>query len=304
MVHFQLTKLCNLRCAFCGQRHEVPPGAMKTGEWIALLRELKDYAPGSTVVLWGGEPLLDPGFESVASAAADLGFPLELVTNGTLIDRHAETLKEKFSRIYISVDGPEEIHDSIRGKGVFGKVKDNLELLRNGNAELVMMSVMTLENMESLSGLPFGLPADRAILHQMIYLTEEECASLPEGNSGIWRKNARDGYEPALASALERLGKVRFEIPVVFQPHFRGGFCREPYRHLHIGSDGETSFCTDFTEDSLGNVREKSLRGIFEGELAETFRSRGNTVYCAHCSWKNTPGSMMYFQRKPTGNST
>ena len=38
-----------------------------------------------------------------------------IVTNGTLLDRHAETVPDCLDKIYVSVDGPEQLHDSIRG---------------------------------------------------------------------------------------------------------------------------------------------------------------------------------------------
>ncbi|MBQ6471882.1 MAG: radical SAM protein, partial [Victivallales bacterium] len=112
IVHLQLTRRCNLRCRFCGQEHVEPAGALELPQWLDVLRQLKDYAPAATVVLWGGEPLLCPEFEAVASHAAAAGFPLELVTNGTCIHRFAALLRRSFRRIYVSVDGPEEVHDS------------------------------------------------------------------------------------------------------------------------------------------------------------------------------------------------
>ena len=115
MVHLQLTRQCNLHCRFCGQSHAEKPGSLRLSEWCDLIGRIHDYAPDATLVLWGGEPLLYPGFEAVVRCAAHYGFALELITNGTRIDRHAELLKTHFQRIYLSVDGPEAVHDSIRG---------------------------------------------------------------------------------------------------------------------------------------------------------------------------------------------
>ncbi len=49
-----------------------------------------------------------------------------IVTNGTLLDRHAETVPDCLDKIYVSVDGPEQLHDSIRGAGTFRKIRENL----------------------------------------------------------------------------------------------------------------------------------------------------------------------------------
>ena len=270
---------------------------MSLPDWINVLKQLREYALGATVVLWGGEPLLYPHFREVAQFAAQSGFPLEIITNGTMIDRHADLLRNHFKTVYISVDGPEKIHDAIRGTGVFAKVKAGLERLKSGNAELVMMSVLAPENMASFETLPFGLPVDRVILHEMIYLTDAECGQLPPSAVEKWHGNDCPDYPLRLRTTIEKLRQRKYPVPVEFQPHFEGGICREPYRHLHIGSDGETSFCTDFTHYTLGNVKKQTLKSIFEGEKAEQFRRNGNNPFCSHCSWKNTEESIIEFKK-------
>lgn len=296
MLHLQLSRKCNLHCRFCGQHHADPDCAMSLPDWIDVLKQLRDYAPGAAVVLWGGEPLAYPHFREVAQFAAQQGFPLEIITNGTMISRYADLLRTLFKTVYISVDGPEKVHDAIRGTGVFAKVKAGLEQLKDGRAELVMMSVMAPENMESFETLPFGLPVDRVILHEMIYLTDAECKGLSPQAAEKWHGNADPDYPERLRKTIGILKQHEYPVPVEFQPHFAGGYCREPYRHLHIGSDGETSFCTDFTENSLGNVRSHNLREIFEGDKAEQFRRNGNSPFCSHCSWKNTGESIIRFK--------
>lgn len=298
IVHLQLTRRCNLHCTFCGQKHMESPDALQLSEWLELLDRIHDYASGAVLVLWGGEPLAYPYFRDIVLYAEKLSFPLEVITNGTLADLHADLLRKYFRRIYLSVDGPERVHDAIRGKGVFAKIKENLAFLGRIEGELVMMSVMTPENLDFFESLPFGLPADRVILHELIYLTEKECGGLPESFAREWRRNAVSGYEEKLTRALSKLQKMKFPVPVEFQPHFQGGFCREPYRHLHVTAGGETFFCTDFTEDSLGNIREHSLQEIFEGEKAETFRRQGETLFCSHCSWKNTGETIIQLSKR------
>jgi len=44
---------------------------------------------------------------------------LYLTTNGTLVNKFPAALFKVFDEVQISLDGPEEIHDAIRGTGVF-----------------------------------------------------------------------------------------------------------------------------------------------------------------------------------------
>ncbi len=279
MVHFQLTLDCNLNCPFCSQRHhQVPPDAMRTGDWLRLIDELAGMQPRPTLVLWGGEPLAYPGFDEVARHAVNAGLELELITNGTMIDRYSDLLKNEFARIYVSIDAPEAIHDRFRGKGVFRKTAQNLSLLRGGHAELIMMTLLLPETMQHAAKVSFGLPVDRVILHQQI------------GGNAVYRAQ--------LAVMLNTLRHSKFPLPVEFQPHGTAAACCEPRRHLHVRADGETGFCTDYTHYTLGNVRDHTLQEIFHGERSAEYRRRiaaGEFPCCNSCSWRNTPETIFHF---------
>ena len=53
-------------------------------------------------MIWGGEPLLCEYFDELVYELKKSKFKLEIVTNGTFIDRKAEILSENFEKIYIS----------------------------------------------------------------------------------------------------------------------------------------------------------------------------------------------------------
>jgi MoaA/NifB/PqqE/SkfB family radical SAM enzyme len=156
LVHFQITRNCNLRCWFCGQWgkkgffKDGSGRAMEFEDWMRLARELAALEPKPDIILWGGEPLVYPEFDRLARTLHAMGFRLGLVTNGTLIHRHADVLRQCFRQIFVSVDGPEPIHDSIRGSGVFRKVEENLRLLRGSPAKISINTVLTPENLRSV----------------------------------------------------------------------------------------------------------------------------------------------------------
>ena len=212
-----------------------------------------------------------------------------------MVDGYCTLLREKFKRIYVSVDGPEAVHDRIRGKGVFARVKDNLAQLAGGDAEIIIMSVLAPETMATAAEAPYGLPVDRVIFHELIYLEEQE---MPDGG-GAWKKNCSSGYRELLAATLEKLRQVEFPVPAEFQPHGTADCCSRIYDHLHISSRGGTSFCTDFTDYTLGNVTEKSLQEIFTGKAAAEQRRKVEAdefPYCRHCAWRNNAGSIIKFR--------
>ncbi len=122
-----ITNRCTLRCKHCFVFREGNPNTPLKDEMPAdlMIKEIKRYKRrhGIYSMVWmGGEPLLR---KDVLKLGVKL-FPRNVVTtNGTLplINLGPKT------KWVISLDGPEEINDEIRGKGCFKKVIKNLNNL-------------------------------------------------------------------------------------------------------------------------------------------------------------------------------
>lgn len=348
MVHLQLTRQCNLNCWFCGQRKNLGDRdeikALGTEEWLKVVTALDGisrrdavakcnpkakFAPAAkpSVMLWGGEPLISPGVDEIAHVLHNKGYQIGMVTNGTLLDRHEEMVSQCLKKIYVSIDGPEPLHDSIRGNGTFQKIKDNLRLIEKAapHIPIVCMAVLTETLKEQLPTFLDALsdfPINELLLQDMIWLSEEEIGeyrnmmsrefSVDADEIKSWRvegektektaaktaaktatkKSLEAKLSTAECSCIKINGKYPFKVQKMPHAHIYNikKQCLSPYRHLHIMWNGETSFCTDFTDFSLGNVRERKLGDLFKGERAEKFRElvkKGSNPTCRHCSWVN-----------------
>lgn len=311
LVHFQITRNCNLRCWFCGQWgkqgffKDGSGKAMEYGDWLALARELAALPRKPDIVLWGGEPLVCPDFDRLARTLHRMGFRLGLVTNGTLLDRHPETVRDCFVQIYVSLDGPETVHDSIRGRGVFRKVAENLRLLRGGKAKIAINTVLTPKLMEDLDGALDAFAAlqpDEVLLQEMIGLSREEIEAYSRWLEDTFGQKASEihGWEGNVFPDPRRREKIDAVLAgredpfrVVYKPHGMacGKQCDSPLRHAHVTWKGSVCFCTDFYDFSAGNVLEMPLLEILENETAERYRreiAAGNNPACDHCSWRGS----------------
>ena len=115
-----VTSSCNLRCAHCYWWKEEHPPQLDDGQMIAFMRKLR--REGLTAAfLYGGEPLLRP--EICAAACRIFDFTL-IFTNGT------QGFPDLECQWVLSLDGPEQVHDKIRGPGVYAKVMANLQQAR------------------------------------------------------------------------------------------------------------------------------------------------------------------------------
>lgn len=274
-------------------------------DWADVAAQLVEYRRETgvcpDVMLWGGEPLLCPFFQELTELLRRNGFGLGLVTNGTRIDRYADLLRREFKRIYVSIDGNREVHDRIRGKGVFDRAAGNLELIHGGNARITIMTVIAPDNLEILEELPgllCSLPCDEVLLQDMIAVTPAEAGEYRQWMKDSFDREAWDinswvgesmGYDAG--AILERIQAKEYPKKVSCNSHKAAGFfCRSPFSHIHIAWNGNVLYCTDFYDFSAGNVKEAPLLRIFGNELSERFREeiqKGRCVTCRHCSWKN-----------------
>jgi len=122
-----ITNRCNLKCKHCFVFREGTPNTPQKDEMTTeeMIKEIKKYRRkyGIQRMVWmGGEPLLR---RDVLEEGIKLFPQNTITTNGTL---PLFNLGPKIKWV-ISIDGPEEINDEIRGKGCFKRVVKNLNNL-------------------------------------------------------------------------------------------------------------------------------------------------------------------------------
>jgi radical SAM protein with 4Fe4S-binding SPASM domain len=144
-VQMHLTERCNLACSHCYQEEGHPPGEMSLKEVHAAVSEiagtirtwseLYDIPFSPSFNITGGEPLLRNDLEDILRLTADDGFAIFLLTNGTLVEPKTAKMLARIpvKGVQVSLEGPEKVHDMIRGKHSFASaMKGANELLDAG----------------------------------------------------------------------------------------------------------------------------------------------------------------------------
>lgn len=136
-MHLELTKRCNCSCKHCFAESN---SARWTGREISL-SELKDIIRqfsdngGSYIRLTGGEPTLRHDFFDIVDFINDQGVMWGLNTNGLFGEEKLEAiLSSGLKDIRVSLDGPEEINDEIRGKGGYRQVMQTMKRIAEYNS--------------------------------------------------------------------------------------------------------------------------------------------------------------------------
>lgn len=133
------SEMCNYRCSFChiwgetGWALKEPQRAIREQLDIDVLKgflhDVTEVNKNLSVIITGGEPMLYKHFTELVEYLRSRKANIYLLTNGSLIKKQVQFIMENIVAMNISIDGPEEFHDSIRGKGSFKTICENIDAL-------------------------------------------------------------------------------------------------------------------------------------------------------------------------------
>ncbi len=257
-----VTNHCNLSCRHCFVFREANPNEAPASirdeiddrSMLDTLVALRDRH-GIRSMLWmGGEPLLKP------KLLRD-GIPLfarnTVTTNGTapLIDFGPDVL------YVISLDGPEDLNDAIRGDGVFRRVMNNLARLPEGfRSPVQAQCVVTRRNQERLEELVRALRETRVGWMTFSFYVPRDGDASPD----VWATNDER------ATAVREVQRLKAKYP---------GFVRNLSRSLELmlppHAERVTAACP---------ARDHILPLYLEGDHFTTpYCCYGNDVDCSRC---------------------
>lgn len=318
-ISVKITNACNLRCKTCGQWGET---GYNLGEkssnlkklvpierYIELADQVKFFAP--IYYIWGGEPFMYPGLMDFTHRIKENKSLLAVVTNATMLaDRAEEVVKQKWDALMFSLDGPEEIHDAIRGrKGTFQKVAKGIEAVRKYKRDtksslpwimaLVTVSVDNARWLDRIFEVGEQLNIDCMIVYYSWFTDEKigkahtkimqrELGTTPTKWKGYLFNHHVD--TDALLESLHRIRNRKWKFPHLFIPDLKhdtdiveyyknpGNFfgygpCISPWFVSEVMPNGDVAPCRDYPDYITGNLMEESLLDIWNGERYRKFRT-------------------------------
>lgn len=138
-VGVMLTLRCNLACTMCVERKAENLGflapyrepELPLEKWQDIIADIdKSFFFKPNLHIQGGEIGLYKSYLDLTAYAKQLGFRCTYVTNGTSLARDAaDIVAIGVDVILVSIDGPRQVHDSIRGPGVFDNVAQGIQAI-------------------------------------------------------------------------------------------------------------------------------------------------------------------------------
>lgn len=161
-IQWHITSKCNLRCIHCYQDNFSSEGEL---EWPDLkyicdnlLETMEKWNTRLTIALTGGEPFLKSELWDIIDYLSNSRYlsNISIITNGTVIDKYVQKILDypALKDIYVSLDGiTEESNNSIRKKGMFDKVIENIKLLKSYDFSVFIMYTLLKRNIKEAEGL-------------------------------------------------------------------------------------------------------------------------------------------------------
>lgn len=141
IVSYLATYRCNQNCSYCNWEKSFSK-EMSTQEAVSVIRQMKE---GGTYKLGfsGGECLVREDIDILLECSHEAGLITSIATNGRAVPDHINAIERYVDMIHISLDGPREIHDALRGKGSYDAVMEAILAAKESKVKVLANIVLT-----------------------------------------------------------------------------------------------------------------------------------------------------------------
>lgn len=280
-LHVEPTIQCQFECSYCFENGIDRGSGMSEDVLEKSVAWLRNYCVNHPeievlrIIYFGGEPLLrkdvvKKSVEAYHSLALSLGLECitEIITNGELLTEDVAQLLSRYNwkRVQITLDGPEDVHDSRRhGKNnrpTFRRIWDNILMLAraeyvpavdvrlsldHSNAQHIsrLIEFMARDGIQERIRLSIGFIESSFFVH--INGTEEKWQA--EQAAKVWECARNNGFKIPDEYASGPLCVAQAKHSAVLQPdgNFQKCFCTSGQNHHAFGNVFEET--KDYTRD-------------------------------------------------------
>ncbi len=313
-----ITDRCNLRCKICHYANSDKPGyGLNQVRDMSpyVFHKLIDEVPGKPLVSFtGGEPLLHPEVVEFIAYAKDRGRICTLTTNGWLLANRAKELCDTdLDILIVSVDGPSNTHNSIRGKNSFERLLAGIDMVHQQPRQPILFISMAIsdrnyDKLVQTYELAKSWGVDGINFNHLWMHTDEMVHNLRAIRSPFsvdhlrWKVNTDLIDVELLADSLETIRRQNWGRKLIVSEtpylnhHEIVQWYREPesrvkyetvrcgWVHMKMWADGKVKPCRDWV---VGDISKQHAMEIWKGGDFNTFRqtliANGMLPICTRC---------------------
>jgi radical SAM protein with 4Fe4S-binding SPASM domain len=263
-VELEFSGRCNLTCAHC---FSALSGENMDRETLEKVFAGIDALEPVTLVINGGEPLLNRLLPEALKEARKRHMRVNVMTNATLADERSAALfaETGVTRAVVSLDFFEGTHDAIRGAGAFKKAVNGIELFVAAKVPVLITAMVqeaVAERLEEFRDFCLGELGAAGVRFSSVM----PIGKAKEHASGL-------GLPAARLKELFNKGVMSDgdENETMFM-RLAGGrnfYCNAGIGQCYISADGEVYACHYFQNigESMGNLLTGTLEEVCRGYL-------------------------------------
>jgi len=253
------------------------------------------------------EPLLSKNIGELLQISKSYEHSTKVTTNGFLLEKRSQEIYKNLDYLQVSLDGPKDLHDSVRGKNFFDRATNGMKIIQNLSPKINISINVTItsvnykylyEFLQILDDLKINLSEVRYqfidfVSEQMSKMQSECSPKIPQSISTIDEVDYLDLDIEKLSEQLEMIKTFKSKNikKITFKPnmfdkdnlynYFKksgkqmglNNMCSTPYNQLAINTSGNIYWhMRCFNDYVLGNINNNSLSEIWENEKSSHFR--------------------------------
>jgi len=237
-ISITINNTCNLKCLMCdiGQKRDDlafsktlnRPDDMTLDQFRNLIDSVKSFKP--VIYINATEPLLYPNLIECLEYAIAQGLKCSITTNGLLLEKFVpELIRIKLPEIWVSIDGPAMIHDTIRGVAeAYSKATKGISMLAelkrdSGIKYPIIGTAYCISNhnfncLAETTQLLNKLGIDRMVFSHLNYITQ----NMADTHNGLYvemltEDSVIDYFDPVLPSSISACDADKVDVDILYE---------------------------------------------------------------------------------------
>lgn len=291
-VGVQITNRCNQRCTYCNYPENAGAGEMSVEQWKEAMGSMAD-AGVKTISISGGEPMLKEGVIDIIKFCKARKMYVLLSSNGYGVKENVDELKI-VDNIGISLDGPESVHEKLRGPGTYKRAVDAIIACRAKGIDVCHGMVITRLNAGMVDDvLKFAVSSGTRAAFQLLQFNPDELVV-----SDNWKgsRDIKDLYlDPQETKKIFSYLAARKKdgMPILNSEGYLKAVADWPYyprsysdkRMRNIKCQAAKYFCFVYPNGAIHacNMFHRGGINVMGGDFAEKFRILQKEKGCESC---------------------
>lgn len=292
-VLWEITNICNYSCSYCifSAQSKKMDGELTTDEVFKTLKGLKanNY---THIKITGGEPFVRNDLLKILKKAVDLGFEIDVSTNGSFItpEKAQEIKKINLKMVHVSLDGHNaKTHELVRGVNTFERTIRGIRNLVENDIYVRIGTVIYKENENNIEDI-VRLVVNLGV-NEIIFSFMEPVGRMKDDYTLVSNRDIQ-GLKSEIENISDRYKHI-IKVSYSFTEEVDSceeGNCPGGSKFLYIDNLGRVSPCTWVAEVKQSFISDKTLKEYTVNEIIESISIKSFLSYIDSLKSKNIKG--------------